>query len=153
MSGAVTSLITGTGSYLPEKVMTNDDLAGVMETSDEWIRKRTGIAQRHIAAEGEEASDLACHAAREAITAAGLDVEAPSARHGSGHVHHCHAPAIGRRSFAAMSLTPPSPHFRAPQPCSRVSAHCCWQRTSPVPQDPQLCAVGHLHLCQPHADG
>ena len=76
MSGAVTSLITGTGSYLPQKVMTNDDLAGVMETSDEWIRKRTGIAQRHIAAEGEKTSDLACHAAREAIAAAGLDVEA-----------------------------------------------------------------------------
>ena len=76
MSGAVTSLITGTGSYLPEKVMTNDDLAGVMETSDEWIRKRTGIAQRHIAADGEKTSDLACHAAREAIAAAGIDVDA-----------------------------------------------------------------------------
>ena len=55
--------------------MTNDDLASVMETSDEWIRKRTGIAQRHIAAEGEKTSDLACHAARQAIGSAGLNVE------------------------------------------------------------------------------
>ena len=75
MSSSITSLITGTGSYLPEKVMTNDDLAKVMETSDDWIKKRTGINQRHIAAEDQKTSDLAAAAGRQALEAAGLSVE------------------------------------------------------------------------------
>ena len=66
------TLITGTGSYLPEKVVSNDDLAGIMETSDEWIRQRTGIERRHVAAEGEKTSDLAIAAADSALSAAGL---------------------------------------------------------------------------------
>ena len=53
------SRITGTGSYLPEKLLTNDDLAALVDTSDEWIASRTGIRQRHVAAEGELTSDLA----------------------------------------------------------------------------------------------
>ncbi|MGV6858760.1 MAG: beta-ketoacyl-ACP synthase III [bacterium] len=65
------SRITGTGSYLPEKVLTNADLEKMVETSDEWIRERTGISERHIAAEGETTSDLAEHAARNALEAAG----------------------------------------------------------------------------------
>ncbi len=64
-------IITGTGSYLPEKVLTNDDLAKIVDTSDEWIRTRTGIRQRHVAAEGETTSDLATRAARAALEAAG----------------------------------------------------------------------------------
>ena len=52
------SRIIGTGSYLPEKVVTNDDLARTLDTSDEWIRTRTGIRSRHVAAEGQLASDL-----------------------------------------------------------------------------------------------
>ena len=75
MTGAITSLITGTGSYLPQKVLTNNDLADVMETSDEWIRKRTGIGQRHVAGDDEKTSDLAVEASRQAIANAGLNVE------------------------------------------------------------------------------
>ena len=57
------SRVIGCGAYLPEKVVTNADLAARLETTDEWIRQRTGIAQRHIAAEGELTSDLATRAA------------------------------------------------------------------------------------------
>ena len=58
------SRILGTGSYLPEKVVTNTDLEKTMDTSDEWIRERTGIERRHIAADGETTSDLSVAAAR-----------------------------------------------------------------------------------------
>ena len=67
------SRIVGTGSYLPEKVVTNDDLARTIDTSDEWIRTRSGIRSRHVAAEGQLASDLALPAAQRALQAAGLD--------------------------------------------------------------------------------
>ena len=66
------SRITGTGKYLPEKILTNHDLEKMVDTSDEWIRARTGIARRHIAAEGEATSHLAEKAAREALDSAGL---------------------------------------------------------------------------------
>ncbi|MCK9538328.1 MAG: ketoacyl-ACP synthase III [Dokdonella sp.] len=65
--------IAGTGSYLPEKVVTNADLEKLVDTSDEWITTRTGIRQRHMAAEGETTGDLAFHAAMRAMEAA--DVE------------------------------------------------------------------------------
>ena len=64
------SRITGTGSYLPEKTLTNTDLEHMVETSDEWIVARTGIRERHIAAEGETTCDLAEKAARAAMEAA-----------------------------------------------------------------------------------
>jgi len=64
--------IAGTGSYLPEKVLTNDDLAKLVETSDEWIASRTGIRERHVAAEGETTCDLAYQAAVRAMEAAGV---------------------------------------------------------------------------------
>jgi 3-oxoacyl-[acyl-carrier-protein] synthase-3 len=67
------SKIVGTGGYLPEKVLTNADLEKMVETSDEWITTRTGIKERHIAAEGETTCDLAEKAARLAIEAAGID--------------------------------------------------------------------------------
>ena len=66
------SRITGTGSYLPERVVHNRDLEKMMETSDAWIRERTGIEQRHYAADGETTVDMSEHAARRAIEAAGL---------------------------------------------------------------------------------
>ena len=66
------SRIAGTGSYLPPRVVTNDDLARTMETSDEWIRSRTGIRQRHIADESQASSDLALPAARAAMESAGV---------------------------------------------------------------------------------
>ncbi|PWB58091.1 MAG: 3-oxoacyl-ACP synthase [Nitrosomonadales bacterium] len=67
------SRITGTGSYLPHKVLTNQDLERMVETSHDWIFSRTGISQRHIAAVDESTSDLALHASRRAIEAAGID--------------------------------------------------------------------------------
>ncbi len=69
------SRIVGTGGYLPEKVLTNHDLERMVDTSDEWIRSRTGITQRHIAADHEMASDLALHASRKAMEAAGIKAE------------------------------------------------------------------------------
>jgi len=73
MSKRIYSRIAGTGSYLPEKVLTNADLEKMVETSDEWIQTRTGIRERHIAAEGETTSDLGYHAAVRALEAAGID--------------------------------------------------------------------------------
>ncbi|MDV2079150.1 beta-ketoacyl-ACP synthase III [Marinobacter xestospongiae] len=64
--------ITGTGSYLPDNVVTNKDLERTVDTTDQWIRERTGIEQRHIALPGQTTVDLAEHAARSAIEAAGL---------------------------------------------------------------------------------
>jgi 3-oxoacyl-[acyl-carrier-protein] synthase III len=64
--------ITGLGCHVPERVVTNDDLAELVETSDEWIRERTGIRERRVAAEGEALSDLALPAARKALEQAGL---------------------------------------------------------------------------------
>ena len=69
------SRIAGTGSYLPEKVLTNSDLEKMMDTTDEWIRERTGIERRHIAAEGETTVDLAERAVRAALDAAGCKPE------------------------------------------------------------------------------
>lgn len=67
--------IAGTGSYLPEKVLTNEDLTKFVDTSDEWIAARTGIRERHVAAEGETTSDLAFHAATRALEAAGITAQ------------------------------------------------------------------------------
>ncbi|HHJ14402.1 MAG TPA: ketoacyl-ACP synthase III [Gammaproteobacteria bacterium] len=69
------SKITGTGSYLPDKVLTNQDLEKMVDTSDQWIRERTGISKRHIAAVGQNTVDLAEHAARRALEAAGRDAQ------------------------------------------------------------------------------
>ena len=69
------SRITGTGSYLPEKLVTNRDLEKLVQTSDDWIVSRTGIRERHIAADGEFSSDLALHACRNALAAAGRKPE------------------------------------------------------------------------------
>ncbi|MEK6596669.1 MAG: beta-ketoacyl-ACP synthase III [Pseudomonadota bacterium] len=66
------SRIIGTGSYLPEKILTNHDLESMVDTSDEWIRTRTGITQRHIARDDQVASDLALYASQNAMKAAGV---------------------------------------------------------------------------------
>jgi len=71
----VRSTVTGCGSYLPDNVLTNDDLARQVDTSDEWIVQRTGIKQRHIAAEGQVTSDLALEAALRALENAGRKAE------------------------------------------------------------------------------
>jgi 3-oxoacyl-[acyl-carrier-protein] synthase III len=72
MGQQVYARIAGTGSYLPAQVVTNADLAARVDTSDEWIASRTGIRQRHVAAEGETTCDLAFHAATRAMEAAGV---------------------------------------------------------------------------------
>src|SRR4030088_1116917 len=67
------SQIVGVGGYLPERIVTNEELATRLDTSDAWIRQRTGIGQRRIAADGELTSDLAYHAARQALERAGMN--------------------------------------------------------------------------------
>ncbi|CTQ61857.1 MAG: beta-ketoacyl-ACP synthase III [Roseibium album] len=69
----IRSTVTGCGSFLPEKILTNGDLAKMVDTSDEWIVQRTGIEQRHIAGEGQFTSDLALEAARRALESAGRE--------------------------------------------------------------------------------
>ena len=66
------SVVRGVGGHLPSKVLTNDDLAKMVDTTDDWIAARTGIRKRHIAADGETTSDLGAIAARKALDAAGL---------------------------------------------------------------------------------
>jgi 3-oxoacyl-[acyl-carrier-protein] synthase-3 len=68
----IRSVVQGCGAYLPEKIVTNADLATKVETSDEWIQQRTGIRQRHIAADGEFTSHLATKAAQRALDASGV---------------------------------------------------------------------------------
>ena len=69
------SVVLGCGSYLPSRVLATADLARMVDTSDEWITQRTGIRERHIAAEGETTSDMALKAARAALSAAGIDAQ------------------------------------------------------------------------------
>ena len=73
---ALRSVVLGCGSYLPQQILTNAELAARIDTTDEWIVQRTGIRQRHIAAEGEFTSHLAIHAARAALAHARLDAQA-----------------------------------------------------------------------------
>ena len=69
------AVLTGTGAYLPAKRLTNDDLSRMVDTSDEWIYPRTGIRSRRIAAEGENVSDMAAAAGRQALENAGARPE------------------------------------------------------------------------------
>jgi 3-oxoacyl-[acyl-carrier-protein] synthase-3 len=69
------SVVLGCGSYLPSRVLTNAELSRMVDTTDEWITQRTGIRERHIAAEGETTSDMALKAAQAALAAAGLDAQ------------------------------------------------------------------------------
>jgi 3-oxoacyl-[acyl-carrier-protein] synthase-3 len=71
----VRSVVLGCGSYLPSRVLTNSELSRMVNTSDEWITQRTGIRERHIAAEGEVTSDLGLAAARAALAAAAVDAQ------------------------------------------------------------------------------
>jgi 3-oxoacyl-[acyl-carrier-protein] synthase III len=69
----VRSVIRGVGAYLPKRIVTNDDLERILDTSDTWIRERTGIRQRHIAEEGEHTSHLGIAAAKQALVRSGID--------------------------------------------------------------------------------
>ena len=72
---AIRSVIRGTGGYLPERILTNEEMSEIVETSDAWIQERTGIQQRHIAADNEMTSDLATAAARSILSNAGIAPE------------------------------------------------------------------------------
>ncbi len=69
------SVVRGIGSYLPKRILTNNDLAKIVETNDEWIAQRTGIRERHVAEKGEQTSDLAFEAARAAVDNAGMPAD------------------------------------------------------------------------------
>ena len=69
----IRSVIRGVGAHLPKRIMTNADMARLVDTTDEWIRERTGIEQRHIAEDGELTSDLGIAASRQALVRAGID--------------------------------------------------------------------------------
>jgi 3-oxoacyl-[acyl-carrier-protein] synthase-3 len=71
VSSCIRSVVTGVGDYLPARIVTNDDLAKIVDTSDAWIIERTGIRQRREAVEGETTSDLATRAAERALANAG----------------------------------------------------------------------------------
>ncbi|MBS1018772.1 ketoacyl-ACP synthase III [Gluconobacter cerinus] len=75
MSGPLRARLTGVGGYLPRTIVTNDDLAQKIETSDEWIRARTGITQRHIVSGDETTASMAAAAARQALEQAGVNAE------------------------------------------------------------------------------
>ena len=83
----IRSVIRGVGAHLPKRVMTNADLAKIVDTSDEWIVERTGIRERHIADEGELTSDLGIAAAKQALVRAAIDPD----RHRSRHLRHGNA--------------------------------------------------------------
>ena len=70
------AVVRGVGHYLPERVVPNAEFEKTLDTSDEWIRSRSGIERRHFAAEGETTSDLAAHAARNALASAGMEAGA-----------------------------------------------------------------------------
>ena len=72
---AVCSQVAGWGGYLPERILTNDDLSAMVDTTDSWIVERTGIRQRHVAADGEFTSHLAVHAAEKALATAGASAD------------------------------------------------------------------------------
>ena len=69
------SLLVGCGAYLPERILENSELAKIVDTSDDWIIKRTGIRQRHVAADGEFTSDLAIRAAHDALVKANMAID------------------------------------------------------------------------------
>ena len=71
----IRSVFRGVGGYLPQRVMTNDEMATIVDTSDEWITKMTGIRERHLAADGETTSDLGAAAARAALANAGMTID------------------------------------------------------------------------------
>jgi 3-oxoacyl-[acyl-carrier-protein] synthase-3 len=71
----IRSVVLGCGSYLPSRILSNADIAKTVDTSDEWIVQRTGIRQRHVAAQGEFTSDLAIHAAQAALGQGGVDAQ------------------------------------------------------------------------------
>ena len=107
MTRTTRAVIAGCGAYLPERVVRNDDLGREfgLETSDAWIRERTGIRQRHIAAPGETASSMGAAAARQALERAGLGPEALDAVIVATATPDSSFPATATKIQAALGMT------------------------------------------------
>jgi len=109
--------ISGTGSYLPEKILTNADLEKMVETSDEWIVQRSGIKERHIAAKDETTADMAIIAARRAIEAAGISPEQINGIIVATTTPDTTFPAVAVKVQQALGV-PPCPAFDVQAVCS-----------------------------------
>ncbi len=112
------SRILGTGSYLPEKVLHNTDMEKLVDTSDEWIRERTGIEQRHIAADDETTLDLAEKAARNAIDAAGINSNDIDLIVIATTTPDCVFPSVASMLQARLGITNESPAFDIQAVCA-----------------------------------
>ena len=99
------SVITATGSYLPKKILTNDDLAAMVDTNDAWIRERTGITQRHIAADDEATSHLAINAAQAALTNGGIAASRIDGVVVATSTPDTTMPSVATRVQAALGIT------------------------------------------------
>lgn len=99
------SIITATGSYLPQKILTNHDLSTMVETSDEWIQERTGIIQRHIVAEGEHTSHMAIEACRRALAMAGYDASMIDGVVVGTSTPDCTMPSVAAKIQAGLGIT------------------------------------------------
>jgi len=101
----VQSIITATGSYLPEKIVTNDALSKTVDTNDAWIRERTGITQRHVVAEGEFTSHMASHAARRALAMVGYDADTIDGVIVATSTPDSTMPSVAAKMQAALGIT------------------------------------------------
>lgn len=99
------SIIAATGSYLPKKILTNHDLASMVDTNDEWIRERTGIIERHIVAEGELTSHMATHASRAALASAGYDANTIDGIVVATSTPDTTMPSVAAKVQAALGIT------------------------------------------------
>lgn len=99
------SIITATGSYLPQKILTNHDLSTMVETNDEWIQERTGIIQRHIVAEGEHTSHMAIEACRRALAMAGYDASMIDGVVVGTSTPDCTMPSVAAKIQAGLGIT------------------------------------------------
>ena len=110
------SVICGTGMFVPDNVVTNDDLSRIMDTSDHWITSRTGVKERRFADPGTGSSDLAVEAGRRAITDAGIEPgdvlyhdQRETGRVGPGKLVCCAAFGAGAHYRADLYREPPGP--------------------------------------------
>jgi len=109
--------ISGTGSYLPEKILTNKDLEKMVDTTDEWIVQRSGIRERHIAAEDETVTDMAIHAAKRAMEAAGISPDQINGIIIATTTPDSTFPAVAVKVQAALGIGP-CPAFDVQAVCS-----------------------------------
>jgi len=111
------AVIAGTGSYLPAKILTNADLEKMVDTTDEWIVQRSGIRERHIAADGETTTDMAVKAAQRALEAAGLQADQIDGIIVATTTPDTTFPAVSVKVQAALGI-PPCPAFDVQAVCT-----------------------------------